>query len=175
MVEDKPRSSVDRVHDEIAVGTNMEFERKWWRLERTAWTVMVILLIAGFVGLFGRGPLATANAQSSDGALTMRYEHFERYRTPAKIAVTLKGAGVRNHAALLWVSDSLLKQLGNQRVSPQPAVSELGGDHTLYAFPVHDDQARVEFTLEPERPGVFDVVVGVFNGPELHRQIIVWP
>lgn len=175
MAENKARSSVGRVNDEIAVGTDIAFERKWWRLEKVVWTVMALLLVAGLSGAMGRGPLAKVNTQTPDNSLQMQYERFERYKTPSTLGLTLTGSAIQNHRALVWVSESLLKSLGTQRISPEPAVSEPGDNRTLYAFPAEDGEAKLQFTLEPGQPGIFDIAVGVVHGPELHRQVIVWP
>jgi hypothetical protein len=175
MAENEVRSSVDRVNDEIAVGTNMRFQHKWWRAERIVWAIMTILLVAGAAGVMGRGPLAKAKAQTEDGSLQMQYERFERYKTPSMLALTLNGSAIQNHTAVVWISNSLLKNLGMQRIVPQPAVSQPGGNRTLYAFPAEGGEARLQFALEPSQPGIYDIAVGVLNGPEVHRKVIVWP
>ncbi|MCU1261683.1 MAG: hypothetical protein JWO80_4568 [Bryobacterales bacterium] len=52
--------NVSKVNDEIAVGSDLEFQRKWWRIERTLWVVLAALLVFDVPGCFGRGSLANA-------------------------------------------------------------------------------------------------------------------
>ena len=47
--------------------------------------VLFLLVLAGLCGVFGRGPLATATIRSADGAVTVTYDRFARFRTPSSI------------------------------------------------------------------------------------------
>ena len=49
--------SVAKVNDEIAVGEDLEFQRKWWRFENIAWIFFALIIVLDVAGLFGRGRL----------------------------------------------------------------------------------------------------------------------
>lgn len=74
--------SVPRVGD-VAVGEDLDFQRRWWRFERVVWTVFVIVLVCDLLGLFGRGWLAKAKRATPDHTLTLDYERVERASTPS--------------------------------------------------------------------------------------------
>jgi hypothetical protein len=52
--------SIAKVNDEVAVGEDLDFQRKWWRFENAAWVVFTLIIILDLSGLFGRGPIASA-------------------------------------------------------------------------------------------------------------------
>jgi len=72
--------TLHNVDDDIAVGEDLEFQRKWWRFSSTMWRVFGVIVLADLFGCFGRGPLANANMLSSDKSVELRYERIERFR-----------------------------------------------------------------------------------------------
>src|ERR1700679_3032394 len=50
--------SVAKVDGEVAVGEDLEFQRKWWKFERAVWLVFTLILVLTLAGAFGRGPRA---------------------------------------------------------------------------------------------------------------------
>jgi hypothetical protein len=50
---------------EVETGFNEKFEQGWWRVERTAWAVMTVLVMAGALGVFGRGYASRGGSGSS--------------------------------------------------------------------------------------------------------------
>jgi hypothetical protein len=52
--------SVARVNYEVAVGEDLEFQRKWWKFENAAWVLFTLIIIIDLLGVFGRGPVAKA-------------------------------------------------------------------------------------------------------------------
>ena len=76
--------SVPRVADEVAVGEDLNFQRKWWTFERIIWSFFVLILICDLLGVFGRGWLAKGKLSTPDHALTLDYERVERSATASK-------------------------------------------------------------------------------------------
>lgn len=148
------QDSIAKVDDELAVGEDLTFQRRWWRFEKWAWRFFALIVLCDLVGLFGRGPLANANVHSADHALSIHYERVERFSTPSDLTIRFSAAAVQNGLVRLWVSDSLIERLGNQRISPQPASSSTIDGGILYAFPSGPQPGKVEFALQPAEPGV---------------------
>ena len=141
--------TVPKVDNEVAVGEDLEFQRKWWIVERTIWIFFLLLIIADLLGLFGRGWLAKAHVLAPDKSLDISYERVERFSSPSILRVNLAPEVVHDGKAQLWVSESLVKSLGNQRVVPQPETSAVGNSGILYTFPVTGSPMTVEFGLTP--------------------------
>lgn len=174
--ETKPvEDTVTRVNDEVAVGEDLGFQRKWWNFERVAWIVLTIVLILDLLGAFGRGYLAHAEAHAGDGSIVVKYEHIERFKTPSILTVKLGPTAVHDGKVKLWTSESLVTDLGAQRVIPQPQVSVVGNGGTLYTFEATRDPMSVEFALEPGKIGSFPLTLGVEGLERIKLDIFVMP
>jgi hypothetical protein len=167
--------SVPKVNNEVAVGADIEFQYRWWRFEKVLWWTFLALVVCDILGLFGRGFLANAKARSSDGSISIKYERIERFRTPSILEIKFSPEVPVNGQVKLWVSDELIKDLGNQRVVPQPLTSELLEDGILYTFPsgVHSD--TVQFALEPSSSGKHQAKMHVPGRPGIAVDIWVVP
>ena len=42
--------TISKVNDEIAVGSDLEFQRKWWRFTHLIWIVFTAIVIADLLG-----------------------------------------------------------------------------------------------------------------------------
>lgn len=146
--------TVPKVNNELAVGEDLEFQRKWWRFERGIWIAFAIIVALDVAGVFGRGPVAKAHMRTPDGAMNVRYERVERFSTPSVMTIEFGPAAVRDGKLQLWVSDSLVKELGNQRVVPQPLTSTTADGGIYYVFPTTNRPNSVEFGLQPSSPGL---------------------
>ncbi|HTU90761.1 MAG TPA: hypothetical protein VMF69_11850 [Gemmataceae bacterium] len=69
--------------EDIEAGCDPEFERRWWRIQRIIWGILVLLLLAGVAGVFGHGPLSEATIHPSGSQLQVRYDPLARRETPS--------------------------------------------------------------------------------------------
>ena len=51
--------SVPKVNDDIAVGEDLEFQRRWWRFERSVWILFAFILLLNIAGVFDDQPVNT--------------------------------------------------------------------------------------------------------------------
>jgi len=167
--------SIAKVNDEVAVGSDLEFQRKWWRFTRVVWIVLTGIVIADLLGCFGRGPLANARARTSDGTMNVKYERIERFSTPSILRIQFGPTAIHDGKIQLWVSETVINSLGNQRVIPQPLTSTVGQNGVLYTFAVTTIPAEVAFSLEPSAPGIYHLQLRVPASEELKRTIYVMP
>jgi hypothetical protein len=96
------QDSVSKINDEVAVGEDLRFQRRWWRFEKAVWTFFGVLVLLDLAGLFGRGPLAKAHKESADGALMVKYERVERFGTPSILTLHFGPTAVRDGVIRLW-------------------------------------------------------------------------
>ena len=167
--------SVPQVNNELAVGEDLAFQRKWWTFERIAWIVLTIILLLDLLGAFGRGYLAHAEARATDGSIDVKYERIERSKTPSILTVQLGPTAVHDGKVHLWASESLVTDLGNQRVIPQPVVSVVGNGGTLYTFDASGYPISVGLALEAAKPGMYDLELGIPGSEKLKMKIFVMP
>jgi hypothetical protein len=167
--------TVAKIDDEIAVGSDPVFQRRWIRMERFVWILFGVFIILDLIGLFGRGPLSKAHAVTKDGSMDVTYERIERFSTSSILTVKFGPSAIHDGKVQLWVSDSLVKPLGNQRVVPQPAVSSIHDDGVLYTFPVSGSSGSVEFALEPSAVGVQPLALRIPGSEQLALKVFVVP
>lgn len=170
------KDNVAQAENDLAVGEDLEFQRRWWRFEHVVWWIFLIIIILDLAGIFGRGPLAKAHDRTADSAMNLQYERFERFETPSILTIHFGSNAVRDGVIQLWVSDSVVKSLGNQRIIPQPQSSVLADQGILYTFPAGNNPNSVEFALEPTKPGIEDFTLRLPSlGDQLVHRVIVYP
>ena len=167
--------SVDKVNDEVAVGEDLGFQRRWWRFERATWVFFGLLLAADLAGAFGRGPLADATLKSGDGTLDVSYERIERSGTPSMIKIQLGAAALHAGIATLYVSQSVVDALGAERIIPQPSSTTIGHGGLTYRFAATAPPATVEISLRPGSPGLFGFALEVPGYDSLRARVAVVP
>ncbi len=175
-VEKKPISdSVPKINDDLAVGADLEFQRRWWKFENKIWWIFGILVIMDVLGCFGRGPLANAKISASDQSIVVKYERIERLGTPSLMRIEFGPSAIHNGQVQLLVSQSLVEDLGTQRVVPQPAASKIGDSKILYTFPASVLPATVQLGLEPAKAGRSSLTLQVPGAAEVKTNIYVVP
>ena len=167
--------SVAKINEEVAVGEDLHFQRRWWRFEHCVWMFFVLVIALDLAGVFGRGPLAQADMRSADGAFKMHYERIERTGTPSMLTIRLERAAFVDGVATLHVNDNVVAGLGAQRVIPQPATTVVGDGGLTYTFPGRDPPAEVRIELQPARPGIYPIAVGLQGRAPLVTKVWVMP
>jgi hypothetical protein len=173
--EARVEDSVPKVENEIAVGEDLEFQRKWWRFEQIIWPVLLALVIWDVLGGFGRGWLAKAKASTPDKAMILDYERIARASTPSVMTFNFNDAAIHNGRIILYISDSVVKPLGAMRLAPQPALSSVGDGGITYAFDASKGPAVVQIQLEPSFPGRHRFTVRLEGEPPVIGSVFVVP
>jgi hypothetical protein len=174
-IAERVYDTIPRVDDAVSVGEDLHFQQRWWRFENLAWWVLILVLAADALGVLGRGWLARAQRATADGALHVRYERVERAGTPSEMTLDFGRTAVQGDQIRLTVSETLVNELGAQRVIPQPESSAVGPDGLTYLFPTTGTPATVSFALEPSFPGVHDVTLTASGEQPIHFRILVLP
>lgn len=173
-LETKPvGDDVPRVDGAVAVGEDLKFQRRWWRFEKVIWVVFSLILVADLAGLLGRGPLA--NAKLSNGSAHIKYERIMRENTASILTVLPENSDIHDGKLQLFVSDSIVKQLGAQRVIPAPLTSNVGSGGVTYTFPVTQVPITLQFELKPSFIGVHSFTVAIPGTPALQAKTLVLP
>lgn len=176
VMENKPvGDDVPRVDGAVAVGEDLKFQQRWWRFERGVWIFFTLVLVADLSGALGRGPLANAKRQTRDGALLVKYERVERENTASIVTILPGPAAVQNGKVQIFVSDTVLRQLGAQRVIPQPESSAVGNGGVTYTFAATTLPMTVQIELQPSFVGPRRFVVGIPGGEQVEAKTFVLP
>jgi hypothetical protein len=169
--------------DGIEAGSALEFQERWWRVERVAWVLTTLVLVVAAAGVFGRGPVARRTAGARGAGAWVEYERVVRFRTPTMLVVHLPAGPPPDGRTTLALRGSVLGKLSVQRVIPEPLASAAGPDGISYtiqrvaaatAAPGIADSATVRIVLEPGAAGPVQATVAVHGAPALSfRQFVV--
>jgi hypothetical protein len=160
--------------NEVAVGEDLAFQRRWWKFERVVWSIFLLIIVSDIAGLFGRGPLANAHMENS--AMRVKYERVARYGTPSMIEIAFEPAALQPDGKFhLFASQSLVDELGTQRVIPSPESTAVGGGGLSYTFPATPGKATAKFAMQPSKPGVFHFSLQAAGAPPLQARVVVMP
>jgi len=167
--------TVPRVADELAVGENLAFQRRWWTFERIIWPIFLLIVVFDLLGGLGHGWLAKAKATTAGGALTLDYERIERANTPSTMTLHFSPAAIRDGQIKVFVSDSVVQELGAQRIAPQPAVSAVGEHGINYTFAATVSPAEVQIQLQPSDPGIHRFRLRIPEVAAIEARVLVLP
>ncbi|WP_109485629.1 hypothetical protein [Occallatibacter savannae] len=166
---------VPRYNDEVAVGEDLEFQRKWWKFENAVWVFFGIIIVCDVLGVFGRGWLAKAQATTPDRAVVLSYERMERAFTPSILDLEISQNAIRDGKVTVFVSGSVVKDLGAARISPQPLTSTIGNDGYTYVFPATTSPATIQIALSPPSAGLRHFRVQVAGSEAIEASVFVFP
>ena len=167
-------ADVSRVGD-LEIGQDLKFQRREWTVQRVAWVVIGLILVAGLLGLFGSGPLSDAATEA--GPLRLDYGRFERKHRPTELRVQVAGDATQQGRFELWLSQPYLDGVDIRSINPEPEQTRAGADRTVYVFQVGDPgrPANVGFDVEPAQIGRLRGRVGLVGGPEVEFGQFVYP
>ena len=153
------------------------FQRKEWAAQRLGWTLMLLVVLAGAAGAFGRGPLASASAATADGRLQIRYERMTRHRVPTSLWLDVAPGVARGGRVRLEIDREYLQEVELTRVVPEPESVEATGDGIVLAFRVGDPlrRAAIMLDVQPESYGTLQGRLGLAGDAPLRFEQFVFP
>jgi hypothetical protein len=109
------------------------FHRRSWRVQRAGWITMLAIVLAGLVGLLGRGPLSRAVTEHPSG---VRVEHnrFVRVDAPETLQVHVPPPARPGDGYRPAVGRTFLDRVQIDSVIPRPLVTEAFADRVVYVF-----------------------------------------
>ena len=172
--EDAPRGA-DRVNDELEVGYDQRFERRWAWAERVGRVVMVVFVGAALAGLFGRGPFSHRTTTVTGSALAVDYEPVARVQTGTQVTLHLLNDR-QSPTVDVFVSTQIVEPMGLRYILPQPVAERpdgLGMVLTLAMPPGRVDNA-VRLLLQPAGIGLVSETARLAgHKPVTWRQLVL--
>jgi hypothetical protein len=100
--------------------------------------MMGLILLAAILGFLGPGLLSSRTTTASDGSLRVQYHITERYESPARLRLYLRGASYSDDIVRISISNVFTRATIVEGIDPKPESVELRGDRTIYTFRVRD-------------------------------------
>jgi hypothetical protein len=130
-----------QMEDEIAL------HEKGWIVQRVGWVILILLLVAAALGVFGDGVLS--NRQESAGNVSISYQGFGRFESQTEIKINAESV---QHGMILRVPQNYLRVMEIEKVVPEPTSQKIQDDHVVLTL---DAQQLAEVTvyLKPKTTG----------------------
>jgi len=136
-------------------------------LHRIAVVVMVTVVLAGALGVFGFGPLSSTTAARE--GIEVTYDRFARNGAPLALEITTTGTQV-------WINEALVDAVQVDRVVPAPAREQRSADGTTFVFDAPaGERIRVTFALTGDTVGLVRGQVGASAGDTAPVPVIFYP
>jgi len=140
--------------------------RRAWAVQRAAWLLLVLGVLAAGLGAFGPGPLTRVVAGTA--ALRAEYPMVGRQHAPLRLAVALGRTADASGAAVRWLSRDYADRVRIDSVTPVPAEVASAGDRLVFRFR-HEGPGplRVLVELTPRGPGSLAGSLGAPEAPSV--------
>ncbi|HEV2609066.1 MAG TPA: hypothetical protein VGU61_02265 [Noviherbaspirillum sp.] len=158
----------------LQIDSDMRQQNREWVIQRIAWVLLAVLLLAILLGLFGRGgPLSTISEKSADGMLRLDYERFVRNHTPDKLQLAVKA---RSESMQVKISSEYVRKIRIEDITPTPVRSSSGQDGIVLVFdtrPSEMMEAAIHFS--PEGIGKLEGWIAVDGRQPHHFNQFIYP
>lgn len=121
------KHSVEVVKPDLQINEELEMHEKGWIIQRVGWVVLISIMVAGALGLFGDG-WASQQKPTQDNT-TVEYERFYRYET--EMEVRIQSA---EHIASIALPQEYIKNFRRMRFEPEPENNTTIGGEVVYNF-----------------------------------------
>jgi hypothetical protein len=164
--------------NQLEIKQDIPFQQKTWTVQRVAWIILLVILGAGLLGLFGgTGLLAQASIGGTNDSLQIHYKRFTQYLSPTDMQIKIQLPTDTNDTLQLWIDRQYLDGFIVQNITPQPDKVEASFDHIIYEFAVAENTDTVTITLNirHHRIGPLQGRIGLVDGQTLEFSQFVYP
>ncbi len=165
----------DRVNEELEVGYDQRFERRWRVAEQVGRWAMVLFVVAGLAGLLSHGPYSHRTAASVGTGLVVDFEPIVRAQASTQITFHFDNISAASTVDL-FIGTNIVEPMGLQRIEPQPAQTRLVKDGMVMTIPIPPGtkDAKLRFMLQPMSLGPNELVARVNdNAPQRWTQFVL--
>lgn len=152
---------------------DLPLQRRLWAFERIGWYALGLIVLLTLLGAFGTGPLSWREARSADGALTVRFERFERNGASSQLDIVSRA----DAGTLVWITveGDLPRRFTVEGIQPEPARTASTADGFRFAlYPDPQGQAVAHLALRPNGVGPVRSSVGA-NGQRVAIGQFIYP
>jgi hypothetical protein len=162
---------------DLQIKEDLEHERREWKVQRIAWILMALVLVAAVLGLFGDGLFSEGTASTPDGSFALDYPRLARFEAPTTLTARFAPPAADEESLSLWLEGSYLRDLEIERMTPEPesTMTEDGGVRFVYAARETSEPFEVTLHVRFERFGSVSGRVGTSSGAALSVRHFVYP
>jgi hypothetical protein len=149
----------------IEIDQDIDFQKRSWSVQRVGWAMMLLIVAAALIGVFGDGPVSKAHTGDSN-LLRIDYDRFVRLESPEKLTFNVGPAALAGDAPIeLWIDQEWLSKHDVKAIVPEPSEARVTTGRLIYRFATQSTGSplRIEFDLETKAMGRLTGKAGI-NG-----------
>ena len=160
--------------DAFVEGLNqpLNFQRHEWLVQRIGWVLMLLIILAGALGLFGNGPLAQRSL--SNNALQLDFEWLARRDAPTTWKVRPRTAPV-DGVYRVALDANWGQYFRINAIQPVPDSTRIANGRWIYEFTARAGDAPIVFHVEPQRLGTLAGSIQLNDAPPLELTQFIYP
>lgn len=163
-------------NQELEIDEDIKLESRNWAVERVAWVLMALVVLAALLGFTGNGGLKGINqmtAGSQAQGITVEYERYLRRKAPSELKVTLYAAAISPEKELQF-SKEFYEKVQVEQVVPEPSKVYTHEQGITYTFSEAGATTSILFYLKPKQMGNLELSLKA-DGRSLTISQFVYP
>jgi hypothetical protein len=161
---------------ELELREDMRHQRHEWRAERVGWWLMVVILLAAVLGVFGgAGPLDKTRTGQEGSALWVDHPRFARYQAPAEIRIHFRVPTGADSVRIGLNRD--FYEVVEPEVRPEPESTHVSWDKVTFQFAVAkgSEPTAVTIRIRPTTRWRREVHVWMNDTQHVSFPIFIYP
>jgi hypothetical protein len=147
---------------ELDIDEDIQLESTNWKVQRVAWVLMALFVLAALLGFTGDGSLNNLNTKTAKAeGLELEYERFMRRDAPAEIKLKIP---VRQDELSLQFGKDFYEKLQVEQVIPDPTEVYTHEQGITYRFAATQAPNSVTFYFKPKGIGRMHLQVSTESG-----------
>jgi hypothetical protein len=158
-------------------GRDIGFQEWEWTIQRVAWVVMTLIIVAAAIGLFGNGPLAETSRTVGDESVRAHYHRIVRHHQPRTLRVDVAPEAIQGGEVEVWLDSEYAKTFGLQSIIPEPESTSIERDRVVYTFSAGEGDGPLSITFFYENDGFWrqSARLGIVDGATVEFSQFVFP
>jgi hypothetical protein len=162
------QNSVERVKHTMELDDKIDMHKKGWKIQRVGWVVILALMFAAALGVFGEG--VASKRQVDLGNAQVKYDRFFRYEAEMMLQFMIREG---SDSALISFSQDYLKGFRIEQIVPGPKENYMHSGKVYYVFK-GSAPMKIVFYMVPEQAGSVNGEVGV-NDARFNLSQFIYP
>ena len=163
--------------DDLEIDQDLQFQRREWTLQRVGWVLMLLTILAGLAGVFGRGAVAHAVAGEPGDPLRLEYDRFVRRHADEQMTLVIAPNAVSDGRARVHFDSSLIGGIEVRRFTPEPDREEATPDGVVATFLLGDEPASHRIRVDYEPSGYWSArgAISIDRRAPLQVHLVIYP
>jgi hypothetical protein len=141
----------------LQISDEIDLHRKGWVAQRIGWAVLLLLVTAALIGVFGTGWISSRHIILDGNKVS--FERFARFEAPMKLIVH---AAKPDGAVEIRIPQTYLANIEIDKIVPAPSAQKISQEAVIYTFNANASMTVI-FYLIAESTGTVDTKMAVNN------------